>query len=260
MKSWEFSKLIVVAMILALPLQLKTTAQYATSAGINQKSTHGNASSALLVPSLLIGTGLATMFDHGWFSSYEAQEYLQEKHPDFHCNIENYLMFLPAAGVYGLNLAGIEGKNGFTDRSVIYFVSLGLTLATTTILKTGAGVERPDGSDFRSFPSNHAAIAFASATFLYEEYKTTSIWYGIAGYSVATITGVLRMLNNRHWMSDLLVGAGFGILWTKAIYLFYPAIKNSVHSGYGRGDRINLTVMPYLSSNRYGILVRYHFR
>lgn len=260
MKSLGFSKFIVTALILALVLQLKTAAQYATSAGINQKSTYGNAGSVLLVPSLLIGTGLATMYDRGWFSSYDAQEYLQDNFPGFHCNIENYLMFLPAAGVYGLNIAGIEGKNGFADRSVIYLVSLGLTMATTAILKSGTGVERPDGSDFRSFPSNHAAIAFASATFLYEEYKSISIWYGIAGYSIATLTGALRMLNNRHWMSDVLVGAGFGILWTKAMYLFYPAIKNSIPTGYSRGNRMNLTVMPVLSSDRYGLLLRYYFQ
>jgi membrane-associated phospholipid phosphatase len=259
MKSWGSSKCIVIALILVLIFQLKTAAQYAASAGISKKSKCVNAGPALLVPSLLIGTGLATMYDRGWYSSYDAQEHLREKYPEFQCNIENYLMFMPAAGVYGLNVAGIEGWNSFTDRTIIYLVSLGLTMATTAILKSGTGVERPDGSDFRSFPSNHAAIAFASATFLFEEYKATSIWYGIAGYSVATLTGVLRMMNNRHWMSDVLVGAGFGILWTKALYLFYPAIKNSVPTGYGRGSRINLTVMPSLSPGGCGILVRYHF-
>jgi len=210
----------------------------------------------LLVPAVLIGTGIATMYDRGWYSSYDAQQCIEENYPGFYVPLENYLMFLPAAGVYGLNLAGIKGKYGFADRSIIYLVSMGLTMATTGILKSGTGVERPDGSDLRSFPSNHAAIAFVSAAFLHEEFRDRSIWYGIAGYSIATFTGVLRMLNNKHWMSDVLVGAGLGILWTKALYLCYPAIRNSFPGGYSRKNN-NLSLAPYLSRGYYGFSLHY---
>ena len=39
-----------------------------------------------------------------------------------------------------------------------------------------------------------------------------SPWYAVGGYAVATFTGVMRVLNNRHWISDVLSGAGIGIL------------------------------------------------
>jgi membrane-associated phospholipid phosphatase len=63
------------------------------------------------------------------------------------------------------------------------------------------------------------------AEFLYQEYKDVSPWYGIAGYVVATGTGLFRMYNNRHWFSDVVAGAGFGILSTKVAYWIYPWMK-----------------------------------
>ena len=216
--------------------------------------------SVLLVPSILIGTGIATMNDNGFYSSYDAYECIQKNYPDSHTNIDDYLMFVPAAGVYGLNFAGVKGKNNFADRSLIYLISISLASITSGTIKRTIEVERPDGSDFRSFPSNHTTIAFVSATFLHEEYKDQSIWYGIAGYSIATATGVLRMLNNKHWMSDVMVGAGLGILATKVVYLVYPAAKNKFGSTDNKRSNNKLSLVPHLYPDHYGIYIQYKFQ
>ena len=63
-----------------------------------------------------------------------------------------------------------------------------------------------------------------AATMLHKEYGPRSPWYSIAGYSMATVTGVSRMLNNKHWFSDVLVGAGIGILSVELGYLFADLI------------------------------------
>jgi membrane-associated phospholipid phosphatase len=71
------------------------------------------------------------------------------------------------------------------------------------------------GSDmYRSFPSGHATSAFAAAAAVSSE---TSRWWpetrwiiGPVLYTGAALTGVSRMYNNRHWASDVLVGAGIG--------------------------------------------------
>jgi len=133
-----------------------------------------------------------------------------------------------------------------------------MAAATTNILKRNTGILRPDGSDYRSFPSSHTAIAFVSATFLHEEYKDRSVWYGVAGYSIATVSGVLRMMNNKHWMSDVLVGAGIGILTTKAVYLLYPVVKESLVRKSGNKRNSSLTLAPYISRDHYGIYLQYH--
>jgi membrane-associated phospholipid phosphatase len=68
--------------------------------------------------------------------------------------------------------------------------------------------------EYRSFPSGHATSAFAAAAAVSSE---TSRWWpetrwiiGPALYAGAAITGVSRMYNNRHWASDVLIGAGIG--------------------------------------------------
>src|SRR5436189_6401449 len=77
---------------------------------------------------------------------------------------------------------------------------------------------RPDTGKKNSFPSGHTAQAFMAATFFSKEYGYRSVWYSIGAYTIATTVGVFRVLNNRHWISDILVGAGIGILSTNIVY------------------------------------------
>lgn len=77
---------------------------------------------------------------------------------------------------------------------------------------------RPDGSNDHSFPSGHTATAFMTATMLTKEYGHKSPWIGIGVYLMATATGLMRMANNKHWLSDVLTGAGIGILSTEMGY------------------------------------------
>jgi membrane-associated phospholipid phosphatase len=232
----------------------------ADSTAIPPKKSPGKAVSVFLAPTILIGTGIATMEDRGWYSSYDAYECIQRNYPDFHSNVEDYLLFMPAAAVYGLNLAGVKGKNNFVDRSLMFVVSFTLAGLGSNFIKSAAKVSRPDGSDDRSFPSTHTALAFVSATFLHEEYKDRSIWYSIAGYSAATATGVLRMLNNEHWMSDVLVGAGLGILTTKAVYWIDPLLRKRQNSRPGKQGADNLSFIPYVAPEHYGVFLRYTIR
>jgi len=243
--------------ILALLPYVTISAQIADTVEVAPAGHQKKIISALVVPSVLIGAGIATIDDRGWYSSYDAHDCIQERFPDFHSNWDDYLMFLPAAGVYGLNLAGVKGNNSFLDRSLIYLLSISLGTATTGIIKRSTDVLRPDGSDFNSFPSTHTTIAFVSATFLYHEYKDRSIWYGIAGYSVATLSGVFRMLNNRHWMSDVLAGAGIGILATNAMYLIYPGMKAFLGNKINSRGNDGLTLVPYYLPNHYGMFLQY---
>ncbi len=85
-----------------------------------------------------------------------------------------------------------------------------------------------NGSDRRSFPSGHAANAFATAEFMRLEYKHKSPLYGVVAYGIAATTGAYRIYHNNHWFSDVVAGAGIGILSTNITYFVYPKIKNIV--------------------------------
>jgi len=80
------------------------------------------------------------------------------------------------------------------------------------------------------------------AEFLWQEYKYVSPWIGIAGYTIAAGTGILRMYNNKHWFTDIVAGAGFGILSTKMAYWLYPTIKTTF---FREKHLKNITALPY---------------
>jgi len=60
---------------------------------------------------------------------------------------------------------------------------------------------------------------------MFREYKDTHFWLSLSGYSFAVFTGVYRTLNDKHWVSDVVAGAGFGILSTELAYWAYPKIN-----------------------------------
>lgn len=189
----------------------------------------------LIAPVAYIGYGFITLnsdplkrFDH--FISDDIRE--DRSHPI--TNIEDQLQFLPAVSVYTLGMLGVKGKNNFADKTALYFIASSLTNLSVNFIKTQTHKLRPDGSDYRSFPSGHTATAFVAAEFMNREYRDISPWYGIAGYTIATTTGALRIVNNKHWFSDVVAGAGLGIMSAKFTYLMYPLLKKEL-SGKNNG-------------------------
>lgn len=79
-----------------------------------------------------------------------------------------------------------------------------------TALKAVVNEERPDHSDNKSFPSGHAAMAFAAARSIDKEFRRNCIWIPIAGYAAATAVGVERVVNDHHHWYDVVAGAALG--------------------------------------------------
>lgn len=142
----------------------------------------------------------------------------------FHHDYDDYLQYAPAAVMLGLKAFGVKGRSSWGRMLVSDAFSVGLMAAAVNSLKYSFRVMRPDGSTRNSFPSGHTATVFMTATMLHKEYGHRSPWYSIGAYTVATVTGVTRQLNNRHWMSDVMVGAGIGILATEFGYFLADLI------------------------------------
>lgn len=190
---------------------------FATSSGSH--SSKGTLKNTYKMPLILVATGLFSITDNEILSRAGIYEERNERIPNFHHCADDYLQHAPILAVYGLNLVGVKGKNNFGNRTALLIKSE-LIMATMTIsLKKITAVPRPDSGTPNSFPSGHTAQAFATATFLSKEYGHKSIWYSIAAYSMATTVGAMRVMNNRHWISDVLVGAGIGIFSTNLAYL-----------------------------------------
>jgi hypothetical protein len=176
---------------------------------------------------------------------------IQEKYPDFSSRLDDKMQYAPVAAAYALNIVGVKSKNNLFDRTAMYLISNSLMGMSVNVLKGKTSKLRPSGMDRRSFPSGHTATAFVAAEFMHQEFKNTSPWYGYIGYSMATATGALRMMNNQHWLSDVIAGAGVGILTTKFTYLAYPWIKRKI---IGNGD-LNFMATPVIQKGTLGLTV-----
>ena len=140
---------------------------------------------------------------------------------DFKTGIDDYSQFFGPVMTTGLKIAGVEGRSDWGRYLASTAMSYGIMAAFVNGIKYTAKEMRPDGSTANSWPSGHTATAFVGATILHKEYgMTRSPWYSVAGYGVATATGVMRVLNNRHWVSDVLSGAGIGMFSTELAYAF----------------------------------------
>ncbi len=182
-----------------------------------------------IAPTLLFAASAAT-----WGEREHIREIRNRYIPNFKVGYDDYLQYAPAAAVYGLNLAGVKGRNNLGRATLSYAASAGIMAILVNSIKYTAKVERPDGSQNNSFPSGHTANAFNNASFLHKEYGVVNPLYSIGAYSAATFTGVGRNLNNRHWISDVLAGAGIGILSTELGYFFIDKIYKN------KGDNLGM--------------------
>jgi len=130
------------------------------------------------------------------------------------------------AGLGVLTTGLITGNERIRDAGMRISSSLALAGAIVTLGKLSAGRQRPshpgaDGDDFHPFsgnasaPSGHTAMAFALATALSDEIHNR--WVTVGLYTMAAATGWSRVNDNAHWTSDVLAGAGLGIVSAKFI-------------------------------------------
>lgn len=205
----------------------------------------------LIVPGILMGYGFVGIENHYLQSAdREIREEVNE-HIDERATIDDFSQYVPFVSVYVLNAAGIKGKHNFKDRTVILVSSYLMMSIAVSSIKAIAKVERPDKSSNNSFPSGHTATAFMGAEFLYHEYKDVSVWYGIAGYAVASGTGFYRISNNRHWVTDVAAGAGIGILSTKIAYWINPYITDKL---FKKQNKISGAILyPFYNGKQVGL-------
>lgn len=138
--------------------------------------------------------------------------------PQFRNHTDDYTQYLPAAVMLGMKAAGVKGRSSWGRMLLSDAFSAATMAGVVNAVKYSTRSLRPDTTDHRSFPSGHTATAFMTATMLVKEYGHLSPWVSIGAYTVAAGTGLMRMANNKHWVSDVMVGAGIGIISTEFGY------------------------------------------
>ncbi|MDR0413238.1 MAG: phosphatase PAP2 family protein [Dysgonamonadaceae bacterium] len=171
---------------------------------------------------------------------------------------DDYIQYLPVISVYGLSLAGAKPKHDYIDRTLIIaasYLSMGIMVNS---MKYSICSARPNSSSRNSFPSGHTATAVMGAELVRKEYRDDSPWYGIAAYSVATGIGLMRIYNEKHWMTDVFAGAGVGILSARIGYWLLPF--NRRLTGRGKAAGSQFAVAPFYTKQQgTGIGLSYRF-
>jgi len=206
----------LLAWYLLTPLFHCCFGQGADSSFSNQPLVYQSAN--LITPGLLMGSGVVTTVLFKDQIKYKIVRQRNEHFKSFHTTLDSYLEYASLPIAYGLDVFGVKSKNDFLNRTAILVKGEILMYASTNLLKLTTHEKRPDRTDYNSFPSGHAAQAFATATFLSEEYKNRLPWMPYAAYTMAGTTGLLRIANNRHYIGDVLFGAGLGFLSMKVAY------------------------------------------
>lgn len=143
------------------------------------------------------------------------------------------IQYLPLAFPWVMKIAGAETRSGWGQMAVSQGLGAALMAGTVYSLKYNIDAPRPDGSNNRSFPSGHTAWAFLGATAVSRELGHRSPWYTIGAYAAATGVGVSRVVDRRHFPTDVIAGAGIGVV--------------AGHLGYYIGDLIFGNKSEYLS-------------
>lgn len=173
---------------------------------------------------------------------------------DFHSNIDEYFRFVPIAEMYLADIIGVQSKNHWFDQTKYLFISNLFSSGITYGLKHWTGKTRPNGEPYSS-PSGHTAVAFTNATVLFNEFVDSSPLLAYSGYAFATTTGFYRMLNNEHWLSDVLLSAGIGMLVTELVYYFEPF---KAFNPFKKSSSISL--IPTVSGDKYGFYFSYRIK
>jgi membrane-associated phospholipid phosphatase len=203
----------------------------------------------MAVPASLVLAGV--LFNRRQFEKNLNKNVRNTVGDNFHTKVDDYLRYAPIAELYAADAVGIKAKNHWFDQTKNLAISFFVTDFITYRIKKLAQKSRPNGSAVaHSFPSSHSSVAFANATVLYEEFREINPSFAYTGYGFAVATGSLRLANNAHWLSDVLVGAAIGITVTKVVYLLDPIIKWNPFK-----DSENIIVVPTAGRDGYGLYV-----
>jgi len=212
------------------------------------KKQKSNNNLAIPIATGLIATGLILEYSN-LFDKKEFQNNILNRFPNVKTNIDDHFQFTPIAIGLGLNAFGVRGEHKFTHQLKRLALAEAICNASVYTIKTQTKHIRPDGSSVNSFPSGHTAQAFCAAAFLDREYGKQFPWLRWLGYGMATTTGVCRILKNRHWASDVVLGAGIGYFSVDLSYRLFDRWERNK----------NLQITPIIGNKTYGLNIVYNF-
>ena len=168
----------------------------------------------LIAPGLLLATGLGIhLMGHEAIDVPVYQEFAHlREEKGILKNADAILKYVPALPMVvdlGLGLTGVPSKYDLQDRFIEAGLASVVAGGTCLLLKNVITAARPDQSNYNTFPSGHTVLGFVGAELIRMNYGWA---WGLGAYTVASVVAFMRVYQGRHWVSDVLFGAGLGIL------------------------------------------------
>jgi len=227
---WFFILLIFIFYGEVLSAQsITATNQPGSDSSVREKeiNSHYLKPTALIVPcTFLVYAGLKPII-HG-IKKLDDTIYANVKanYPGFHTNAEDYLMWAPSASIYGLDAFNVKTPHTFKEHLLLDAGSIVITGGIGYAMRLVSRHIEVYQTHGTNFPSGHTANAFRGAELLRQELKGFNQLVSYSGYVVATAVGVLRIYNKDHLLTEVLAGAGLGILSTKFTYWIFDKVKH----------------------------------
>lgn len=210
------------------------------------ESTRFNAKQ-LILPGALVAVGSLGLIKTFKKVNEEIKTGVADARDGHYFHADDYLQYLPVVSTYGLSLLGAKARHSYLDRTFLIATSYLTMGILVNGLKYTVREPRPYNPNVRnSFPSGHTATAFMGAELVRMEYKDASVWYGVGAYVVASGIGVLRVWNERHWATDVLAGAGVGILSARVAYWLLP-FERRLFGLDKKKNASDMVAVPYYS-------------
>lgn len=203
---------------------------------------------AALIATGVIGIAIDGMEDYHLFTRKDSTNFVA---------IDDYLEWGLFGWVFVCDLLGKE-KHSFVDQLFLLGLAEGLNAGMVHGLKNVVDYTRPDGRR-RSFPSGHTANAFLGAHLTFKEFKDSSPVLAYSGYAMALLVAGSRVYKNRHWMADVIAGAGIGILSVELSYLIYFPLRNALARKANTKFSKNLLVAPLINEKGGGLYFSLRF-
>lgn len=204
----------------------------------------------LILPSSMLLIGYIGV-QNGWLHKVNRKARNTFRHRLNNRSADNYLQYLPLACDYGLSALGIKAKHNYGERTIALATSYLSLAVIVNSLKLAVDAPRPAGSAHNSFPSGHTATAFMGAEIIRQEYGGQSPLYGIAAYTFAAGIGYARLYNDRHWLTDVIAGAGAGILSARIGYWLLPCTRKLFHKQ--KKNKGTALIAPFYGHSQGGI-------
>ena len=182
--------------------------------------------SAVILPATLIVYGLLKPIIPG-IRNIDNQLWQQVKnsYPNNHTTADDYLMWVPSSSVYLLDAFSIKTTHSFKEHLILDAGSIIIAGGIGYVMRKISGNIEVYKMNGTKFPSGHTVNVFRGAEIFHQELKETNKLLSYTGYLIAVVVGTLRIYNKAHYLTEVIAGAGLGIMSTKLTYWTFNKIK-----------------------------------